>query len=54
MQEFNRKIKRLISRELDSKIYYVKTTEEALTLIERKKYNKIFIINNGNNKQQNS
>jgi hypothetical protein len=49
MQEFHRKIKRFISRELDSKIYYLKTTEEALDLIERKKYNKIFIITNGNN-----
>ena len=49
MQEFHRKIKKLISRELDSKIYYVKTTEEALDLIERKKYNKVFIITNGNN-----
>jgi hypothetical protein len=49
IQEFHRKIKRFISRELDSKIYYVKTTEEALDLIERKKYNKIFIITNGNN-----
>ena len=49
MQEFHRKIKRFISRELDSKVYYVKTTEEALALIERKKYNKIFIITNGNN-----
>ena len=49
MQEFHRKIKKFISRELDSKIYYVETTEEALALIERKKYNKIFIITNGNN-----
>jgi len=49
MQEFHRKIKKLISRELNSKIYYVKTTEEALALIERKKYNKIFIITNANN-----
>ena len=49
MQEFHRKIKRYISRELDSKVYYVKTTEEALALIERKKYNKIFIITNANN-----
>ena len=49
MQEFHRKIKRIITRELNSKIYYTKTTEEALALIERKKYNKIFIITNANN-----
>ena len=49
MKEFHRKIKRIISREFDSKIYYVKTSEEALELIERKKYNKIIIITNGGN-----
>jgi hypothetical protein len=49
MKEFHRKIKRIISREFDSKIYYIKTTEEALELIERKKYNKIIIITNGGN-----
>ena len=49
MQNFHREIKRIISREFDSKIYYVNTTEEALELIERKKYNKIIIITNGNN-----
>ena len=43
METFHRKIKKVISRELDSKIYYTKTTEEALELIERKKYNKIYI-----------
>ena len=50
MENFHRKIKKIISRELDSKIYYTKTTEEALDLIERKKYNKIFIITNGSNR----
>ena len=49
IQEFHNEIKRKIARELDSKIYYVKTTEEALKLIEIKKYNKIIIITNGNN-----
>jgi len=49
IQEFHNEIKRKITRELDSKIYYVKTTEEALKLIEIKKYNKIIIITNGNN-----
>ena len=50
IENFHRKIKKIISRELDSKIYYTKTTEEALDLIERKKYNKIFIITNGSNR----
>ena len=49
METFHRRIKKVISRELDSKIYYTKTTEEALELIERKKYNKIYIITNANN-----
>ena len=49
MQNFHREIKKIISREFDSKVYYTKTTEEALELIERKKYNKIVIITNGNN-----
>ena len=49
MQNFHREIKKIITREFDSKVYYTKTTEEALELIERKKYNKIIIITNGNN-----
>jgi len=49
IQNFHSEIKRIISREFDSKIYYVKTNEEALKLIMRKKYNKIIIITNGNN-----
>ena len=49
MKEFHRKIKKIISREFDSKIYYIKTTEEALELIDRKQYNKIIIITNGAN-----
>ena len=49
IQEFHNKIKIKITRNLNSKIYYVKTTEEALKLIEIKKYNKIIIITNGNN-----
>ena len=35
--------------EINSKIYYVNTTEEGLRLIDRKKYNKIIIITNGGN-----
>ena len=49
IQEFHIQIKKYISRELNSKIYYLKTTKEALKLIERKKYNKIIIITNGGN-----
>ena len=49
IQNFHREIKKIISREFDSKIYYTTTTEEALELIERKKYNKIIIVTNANN-----
>ena len=49
MQDFHREIKKIVSRELDSKIYYIQTTEEAIKLIKRKKYNKIIILTNGNN-----
>ena len=49
IQEFHRKIKRKIVMEFESKIYYVKTTEEALELIKKKIYNKIIIVTNGYN-----
>ena len=49
IQEFHRKIKKIINRELNSKIYYTKTNEEALDLLNRKRYNKVVIITNGNN-----
>ena len=49
MQEFYIKIKKFITRELNSKIYYIQNDEEAMKLIDRKKYNKIIIITNGNN-----
>ena len=49
IQNFHREIKKIISKEFNSKVYYTKTTEEALELIERKKYNKIIIITNANN-----
>ena len=49
IQEFHRKIKKFISREIDSKVYYIENSEEALNLVKRKKYNKIIIITNGNN-----
>ena len=52
MQEFHRTIKKFISRELDTKIYYVNNDKEAMDLLDRKKYNKIFIITNGNNNGQ--
>ena len=49
IQNFHREIKKIIAKEFDSKIYYTTTTEEALELIERKKYNKIIIVTNANN-----
>ena len=49
IQEFHRKIKKYLSRELNSKIYYIQSNEEALELLNRKKYNKVIIITNGNN-----
>ena len=49
MIEFNEEIKKFSSREVDSKVYYVKNSEEGLKLIKRKKYNKIILISNGNN-----
>ena len=36
MQEFHRKIKKIISRDFNSKVYYTKTMEEALDLIYKK------------------
>jgi len=50
MLEFNEEIKKFSAREFDSKVYYVKTSEEGINLIKRKKYNKIILISNGNNK----
>ena len=49
LKEFHNNIKRIISREYDSKVYYLDNNEDALELINRKKYNKIIIITNGNN-----
>ena len=50
IKKFHREIKKIIARELNTNIYYINSTEEALELIDRKKYNKIIIISNGNNK----
>ena len=53
MLQFNEEIQKYAYREINSKIYYVKTTEEGLKLIDRKKYNKIIIITNaGNNGEE--
>ena len=49
MFAFNLEMQNFAYRELNAKIYYVKTTEEGLKLIDRKKYNKIIIITNGGN-----
>ena len=46
MIQFNEEIQKYAYRQINSKIYYVKTTEEGLKLIDRKKYNKIIIITN--------
>ena len=34
---------------MDSKVYYVKSSEEGLQLIKKKRYNKIILMTNGNN-----
>ena len=52
IQEFHRNIKKYIRRELNSKVYFIQNNEEALELVERKKYNKVIIITNGNNDGQ--
>ena len=49
IQQFHTIIKRTISNDLNSKVYYIGETKEALDLIDRKKYNKIIIITNGAN-----
>ena len=53
MLEFNKEMKAYAYREINTKIYYCSSTEEALKLIDRKKYNKIILITNaGNNGEQ--
>ena len=49
MLKFNEEMQRFAYREINSKIYYANSTEEALKLIDRKKYNKIILITNGGN-----
>ena len=49
MQIFHKKIKNILANELNCKIYYLNNSEEALNLIDLKKYNKIIIITNSNN-----
>lgn len=49
IQEFHREIKKYIRRELNTNAYFIESNEEALELVERKKYNKLIIITNGNN-----
>ena len=49
MQNFHKSIKKYIYRELNSKIYYVENDQEAFKLVNRKKYNKVILITNGNN-----
>ena len=47
--EFHKSIKKLLSKILNCKIYYVQSTKLALKLLNRKKYNKVIIITNGGN-----
>ena len=49
MQNFHKRIKYIIQYELNSKIYFINTTEEAIELLNKKKYNKVIIITNGSN-----
>ena len=49
MIKYNMEMQNFAYLELNAKIYYVKTTEEGLKLVDRKKYNKIIIITNGGN-----
>ena len=49
MKKFHENIKKLLLNELNTKIYFMKNTDEAMDLLNRKKYNKIIIITNGNN-----
>ena len=49
MLKFNKEMQNFAYREINSKVYYVNSTEEGLKLIDRKKYNKIIIITNGGN-----
>ena len=49
MYDFNIKIKKNAAFNLKTKIYYFSETNEALSFIKRKKYNKIILITNGAN-----
>ena len=49
IQNFHNDLKHFITRNLNAKIYYIENSDEALKLIDRKKYNKIIIITNGAN-----
>ena len=49
MQNFHKRIKYIIQYELNSKVYFINTTEEAIELLNKKKYNKVIIITNGSN-----
>lgn len=49
MKIFHEKIQNLLSNVLNCKIYYSKSTEDALNILEKKKYNKVIIVTNGSN-----
>ena len=52
MLEYNQKIKKYVSKNLETKIYYFEESNEALEFIKRKKYNKIILITNGANNDE--
>ena len=49
IQEFHKSIKKIIAKEYNSKVYYIGNEDVALKLINKKKYNKVIIMTNGNN-----
>ena len=49
MLEYNNKMKNYAAFNFKTKIYYFNESEEALTFIKRKKYNKILLISNAGN-----
>ena len=43
MKKFHENIKKLLLNELNTKIYFMKNTDEAMDLLNRKKYNKLLL-----------
>lgn len=53
MLDFNLKIKKYAAFNLKTKIYYFADTDDAITFIRKKVYNKIILITNGGNQGKN-